>query len=371
MVSKSRRETVEYLKYLAFSNETVERAMTVFRLLPEGAPKQEMRELLRCYLYNNNYSCMITPERPIEPAYKMLIRDDCNGDIYAVDKNFLSFHYRYALKNAGLENYDSGDYVKALAKNKAWSDMREFPTYRSVEGVMLSSLQQQQLPPNLIKAMAVNDFRDFVRNNCGEEFAEYRERKSFIKTFINAREQEFWDMLNRGNVDSRYSEALIEKMHKTGEAWDVVVYDENGKKIEGPEFDRHHTIPVYSPNNVASLSEVNSFGKLCLIEKRFHRWLHKLELAKSRDDMLYFEKIMVPDHAACILNFETYIAHDFSNPERKLFQMRPSSDNLIYLNRLVEATYRYSALVPTGKREKTPDKFVHRGGKGGGKSGGR
>ena len=332
MASKSRREAVEYLKYLAFANETVNKAMNVFRQLPEGEPKRQMRELLRHYLYNNNYACTITPERPIEPEYKMLIRDDCNGDIYAVDKNFLSFHYRYALKNAGLEKHASEEYVKALDRNKAWSDMCEFPTYRSVEGAVLARLIEMQLPPNLIKAMKVNDFRDFVRNNCGEEFARYRERKSFIKTFINA--------------------------------WDVVVLDENGKRIEGPEFDRHHTIPVYSPNNVASLSEVNSFNKLCLIEKKFHRWLHKLEQAKVSDDMLYFEKIMVPEHAACILNFETYIAHDFSNPERRLFPMRPSGENLIYLNKLAEMTYKFSSLVPNAKREKTPDRFVHRGGKG-------
>lgn len=73
---------------------------------------------------------------------------------------------------------------------------------------------------------------------------------------------------------------------------------------------------------------------------------------------------MVPEHAACILNFETYIAHDFSNPERRLFPMRPSGENLIYLNKLAEMTYKFSSLVPNAKREKTPDRFVHRGGKG-------
>ena len=62
--------------------------------------------------------------------------------------------------------------------------------------------------------------------------------------------------------------------------------------------------------------------------------------------------------------FETYIAHDFSNPERRLFPMRPSGENLIYLNKLAEMTYKFSSLVPNAKREKTPDRFVHRGGKG-------
>ena len=40
MASKSRREAVEYLKYLAFANETVNKAMNVFRQLPEGEPKR-------------------------------------------------------------------------------------------------------------------------------------------------------------------------------------------------------------------------------------------------------------------------------------------------------------------------------------------
>ena len=44
--------------------------------------------------------------------------------------------------------------------------------------------------------------------------------------------------------------------------------------------------------------------------------------------------------------------------------MRPSGENLIYLNKLAELTYKFSSLVPNAKREKTPDRFVHRGGKG-------
>lgn len=365
MSKKARREMVERLKYLAFSEGVLNQAMKVFSLLPESEPKKQLRDMLRLYLYNNNYSCVITPERPIAPEYKMLIRDDCNGDIYAVDKNFLSFHYRYALKNAGNESYPASSYEQALRKCKAWSEMREFPTYRSVEHTVLERLAELQLPPTLIKAMQINDFRDFVRNNCGEEYARYRERKSFIKTFINAREDEFRQMLTGGGVDPRYTDALVEKMHKTGEAWDVVVFDENGKRIEGPEFDRHHTIPVYSPNNVASLSEVNSFNKLCLIEKRFHRFLHKLEQARVSDDMLYFEKIMVPEHAACILNFETCIQHDFSAPERRFGSIRPSVENVMLVNKLELLTNKYMPLVPISKKEKTPDKFVHRGGKGG------
>ena len=364
MASKSRREALEYLKYKAFAADTLDRAMKLYKQLPEGEPRHEMREALRHYLYNNNYSCTITPERPIEPEYKMVIRDDCNGDIYAVDKNFLSFHYRYALKNAGLKSYNPDDYVKALKKCQAWQDMREFPTYRSVEGYVLASMQEQQLPPNLVVAMKVNDFRDFVRNNCGEEFARYRDRVSFIKTFIKYNEEKFRTMLNKVGTDTRYTDALVDKMKKDGEAWGIEVYDEDGKKIEGPEFDRHHTRRVYSPNNVNSLSDVNSFNRLSLVEQKFHRYLHKLERARVSDDMLYFEKIMVPDHAACILDFETYIAFDFNNPERNLSPMRPNSDNLIFLNKITQLTNKYVNLVANDKREKTPNKFNHRGGRG-------
>ena len=343
MASKARREMYEHQRYRAFADEIVTRAMKVFARLPEGEPKKEMREALRHYLYNNNYSCMITPERPMAPEYKMLIRDDCNGDIYAVDKNFLSFHYRYALKNAGLEKHVAADYAKALKKCKAWEEMREFPTYRSVEGVMLERLYEQQLPPTLIKAMQINDFRDFVRTSCGEEFAGYRDRKSFIKTFINAREDEFREMLKYAGVNPYYADALVDKMHKKGEAWDIVVCDREGNRIEGPEFDRHHIEPVYSPNNLSSLSEANSFGKLCLFEKRYHRFLQ---------------------NAACVLDFEHVVRHDFAAPERPLKQLRPGADNYHFLNRLEQLTNQYISLVPADKREKTPDKFVHRGGKG-------
>lgn len=127
MASKSRREAVEYLKYLAFANETVNKAMNVFRQLPEGEPKRQMRELLRHYLYNNNYACTITPERPIEPEYKMLIRDDCNGDIYAVDKNFLSFHYRYALKTPGWRSMLRKSTSKRWTETKRGATCASFP----------------------------------------------------------------------------------------------------------------------------------------------------------------------------------------------------------------------------------------------------
>ncbi len=364
MASKSRREILEYLKHRSLALEILDKGMAVYKQLPEGEPKKQMREAMRHYLYNNNYSCIITPERPIEPEYKMLIRDDCNGDIYAVDKDFLSFHYRYALKNAGLKSYPIDDYATALKKCKAWQDMREFPTYRSVEGYVLAAMHEQQLPPNLITAMRVSDFRDFVRNNCGEEFAHYREKVSFIKTFIKYNEEEFRYLLNRAGTDTRYTDALVKKMKKHGEAWGVEVFDENGNKIKGPEFDRHHTVPVYSPNNVNSLSDVNRFNRLALVEQKFHRYLHKLERARITDDMLYFEKIMVPEHAACILDFESYIAFDFNNPERKLSSMCPNSDNLIFLNKISQLTNKYMYLTANDKKEKKPNSFNHHGGRG-------
>ncbi len=177
-------------------------------------------------------------------------------------------------------------------------------------------------------------------------------------------------MLARGGVDERYTDALVEKMREKGEAWGVVVLDENGDRIEGPEFDRHHTIPVYSPNDVSSLSEVNDFNKLCLIEKKFHRWLHRLERAKIIDDALYFEKIMVPEHAACVFDFETCILHDFDHPERNIPPMCPSNSNLIYVNKIAEMSIRLNDQLAkqskktSGKSKKATGKYI-KGGKGG------
>ncbi len=370
MANKKRREFVEHLRYRVFVLETLNTAMEILKRLPEGEAKHKLREGLRHYIYNNNYSCTITPERPIEPEYKLLIRDDCNGDIYAVDKSYLSFHYRYALKNAGVQSYASEDYVKALQRNKAWADMNSFPTYHSIEELIRIRMEEMQLPPNLVQAMRINDFRDFVRNNCTEEFVDFRKKNSFIKAFIKARESEFRHLLAWGGVDERYTDALVEKMREKGEAWGVVVLDENGDRIEGPEFDRHHTIPVYSPNDVSSLSEVNDFNKLCLIEKKFHRWLHRLERAKIIDDALYFEKIMVPEHAACVFDFETCILHDFDHPERNIPPMCPSNSNLIYVNKIAEMSIRLNDQLAkqskktSGKSKKATGKYI-KGGKGG------
>lgn len=365
MATKMRRETLENLRYRVFAKRIIENAIDVFKQLPEGDPKLQLRGHLRQYVFNNGYFLVRTPEHLIAPEYKMLIRDDCNGDIYAVDKAYLSFHYRYALKNAGMENYGLAEYKTALKKNESWAQMREFSTYRSIENIMLKQLAEKALPPKLVKAMEINDFRDFVRNNCGEEFAHYRERVSFVKTFIRAREEEFRLMLKKAGTDERYVEALVEKMHMTGEAWGVVVCDENGRQIEGPEFDRHHIIPVYSPHDVASLSEVNKFNHLCLIEKKYHHWLHRLEQPRMVGDTLYFEKIMVPYNAACILDFENFVAHDFDDPKRRVQVQPVVIDNLAILNRIAELTLRYSRLTPPNKRENTPAKYVNSGGKGG------
>ncbi len=216
MASKRRREFVEHLRYRVFVLETLNTAMEILKRLPEGEAKHKLREGVRHYLYNNNYSCAITPERPIEPEYKLLIRDDCNGDIYAVDKSYLSFHYRYALKNAGVQSYAPEDYAKALKRNKAWADMNSFPTYHSVEEIILLRMEKMQLPPNLVQAMRINDFRDFVRNNCAEEFVDFREKNSFVKAFINARESEFRDMLARGGWTKDIPTPWLKKCAKKG-----------------------------------------------------------------------------------------------------------------------------------------------------------
>lgn len=366
MSNKSRRQTVEHLKHCALAKEILEKAFDVLRRLPEGEAKANLREQLRNYLYNNNYSCVISPEHPIGPEYKLLIRDDCGGDIYAVDKAFHSFHYRYALANAGQQDAAAADYIKALKRNKAWNEMREFSTYAAIEPVLLAKLEQNQLAPQLISAMQINDFRDFVHNNCAEEFSAYREQNSLVKSFIAAREPEFHAMMDKAGVDKRYTEAMIERMKTKGEAWNVVVKDENGKKIAGPEFDRHHTIPVYCPNDVASLKEVNDFNNLCLIEKNTHHFLHKLERAILHEEgSLFFEKMMVPNRAACILDFENCIQHDFSEPERRWHDFAPIHDNLIYLNKIDYVTKKVSAQAVEERSEKKAHPYVNNTGRGG------
>jgi len=360
LASKIRRQTLEYLKYQAFALETITNAMELLRHLPEGADKRYLRDQIRNYLYNNHYSCKMMPECPIKPEYKLLIRDDCNGNISAVDKAYQSFHYRYALKNPDRQSRTHAEYAEILATNQAWQEIKEFSAYRAIEKVLLEKMKEHNFQPDLVRMMKINDFRDFVRMNCGAEFANYRGRVSFVKQFIHAREEEFRNMLDKVNVDKRYTEALVDRMFRYGEAWNVIVCDETGTLIKGPEFNRHHKYPVSSPHELKSLKEANDNKNLCLMEKHTHEWLHGLECASIRGGILHFEKIMVPENAACIVNFDNYICHDFDNPERQFPSPKPLHSNFIYLNKLAETTLRLSRVANENKRSKSSAAYVNK-----------
>ena len=78
----------------------------------------------------------------------------------------------------------------------------------------------------------------------------------------------------------------------------------------------------------------------------------------------YINKHLNKEEVKGYIDFENVVRHDFAAPERPLKQLRPGADNYHFLNRLEQLTNKYISLVPADKREKTPDKFVHRGGKG-------
>ena len=176
------------------------------------------------------------------------------------------FYYRYALKNAGVQSYASEDYVKALQRNKAWADMNSFPTYHSIEELIRIRMEEMQLPPNLVQAMRINDFRDFVRNNCTEEFVDFRKKNSFIKAFIKCPRKRVSAYVGQG-VDERYTDALVEKMREKGKpgAW----WFWTKTATESRDLNLTVTTPFrfILQTMFPSLSEVNDFNKLCLIEK--------------------------------------------------------------------------------------------------------
>lgn len=387
MGGKVRREQVENTKYRTLVEETIGSAVETYRKLPGGDLKEQLRDAVLEYLQVNGYLAYTTPERYMEPVYKMLIRDDCDGKIDAFTIKDCSKSYEKALqfdKNSLLidpleattiYNFEKKfeDKLKkcaeasfnpvllssvknpkvyankiselALKDSKAWNELMEFPSYAYIKDDILLEMAKQGYSFQLISDMNLNDYRDFVKTNCHEQFMGYRESVNFIKTFINQREFEFYDMLSRNGVNEVYTKALIDSMRKEGIAWDIVARDKNGFVVSGPEFDKHHTIPVYSPNDIETISEVNDFKRLCLINKDFHKYLHMLERKYNQDNTLYFQKIMVPENAACILNFETFIQHDFDNPERKFVQKDLRSINLVYLNKISIITQKAKAAI--------------------------
>ena len=303
---------------------------------------------------------MTNPSNPISPEHKLLIRDDCSGNISNVVNEYMSVGY-LATKRKNKQNdnfYNIKLYDQALQSSVYGREMKEYPSYKSIEYPLLVNLIDQQIPPKLIRTMKISDFRDFIREYCCEEFAQYHEKKGFIKVFIKHNADNFYELLCSNAVHPAYVEKLIENMQTKGNA-ESFSFNYKGQNITGPGFDIDHKNPIYCPNDIKSYHDVNHPRSLAVVEKSTHRLKHKLERAiNTNDDVKMYEKIILPSHCAAMLNFENYITFDFDNPSRQVLQQPASTSNLIFLNKIGQfiATINIENENP---HEKTKRKYIN------------
>ncbi len=334
MSKRARKEMVEAKKMAERSSDILGRASKLLSALPYGAQREKLIDLLRGYVINNNCSMIVTPEHPISYEHKLLIRDDCNGNISNIVTEYLSPSYQEALKTQGSGMRELDEYRQALERSVYRREMADYPSYQAIEHSLLVNLIAQRISPQVIKTMNISDFRDFVKEHCYDDFVKYREQNGFVKVFIRENEYEFYTLLRENGVHPAYVDKLIANMHDKGSA-DEFELNYKGQVIRGPGFDIDHKNPVYCPNDIAMYPEVNYPSSLAIVEKRTHRLKHKLErMVTLEDGSKRYEKILLPRNCAAMLNFEHILVHDFNNPQRRLSVPQPQANNLIYLNKI-------------------------------------
>lgn len=335
MSKRARKELVEAKKMAEKASDVLGRASRLLTALPAGPRKEQLIEMLRMYVINNNCSLIVTPEHPISREHKLLIRDDCNGNISNIVSEYLSPAYQQALKvQGGGIMREIEEYRRALEHSVYGREMADYPSYGAIERPLLVNLISQRIAPQVIESMSISDFRDFVKEYCYADFVKYREKNGFVKVFIRENEDGFYALLRENGVHPAYVDQLIANMRDKGSA-DEFELSYKGQIITGPGFDIDHKNPVYCPNDIAMYPEVNYPKSLAIVEKNIHRLKHKLERMVTLDDgSKQYEKILLPRYCAAMLDFERFLVHDFSNPERRISAPQPQANNLIYLNKI-------------------------------------
>lgn len=352
-MSRKRDSLVEARRDRENAQRILRAVSCALKMLPNGDLRNSLLNIVRTYIMNNNCSIVVHPESPILAEDKLLIRDDCNGNISGNLLEYMSPEYIEALKTEGGKNkklYGVSEYSRALEESIYGREMKGYNSYASIEYPLLINLVNQRIKPDIIRKMKKTDFRDFVKKFCYEEFMVYHEKKGFIKIFINENETDFYNLLCDNGTNPFFVEQLIKNMRTEGCA-DSFVFEYKGHEITGPGFDTDHKNPVYNPHDVASYAVVNTPPFLAVVEKDTHRLKHQLERrVELGDGVIVYEKLMWPKYSAAVLDFEHYLVHDFDNPNRKVISSPPHGNNLVFLNKIdtyMQATGIYELLNRT------------------------
>ena len=93
MAGKLRRELLDARRNREYLDFILGKALQVLTSDIDCEIKNRLIEMLRTYAINNNCSLMVTPANTISPEHKLLIRDDCNGNISGVVAEYMSDEY--------------------------------------------------------------------------------------------------------------------------------------------------------------------------------------------------------------------------------------------------------------------------------------
>ena len=193
-----RKNVIKARQEREYMQDVFARAMRVLVSSSGDDVKKRLIVMLRAYVINNNCSLIVTPERPISPEHKLLIRDDCSGNISCIIKEYLSPSYLNTLegyRDKPKKLYKVDEYEKALQSSVFGQEMSGYESYKQVETSLLVNLVNERIVPDVIRNMKISDFRDFIKKFCYNEFTKYREKEGFVKVFIRENEADFRDML--------------------------------------------------------------------------------------------------------------------------------------------------------------------------------
>ncbi|MDD4556834.1 MAG: hypothetical protein PHE89_05880 [Alphaproteobacteria bacterium] len=225
------------------------------------------------------------PYFPLNKIEKDIIAADYKGIIRPVDYENLSDFYKTYRGKEEKPQYELSEY--ALENSKAWALFAQFKNFKILETCVKRHLQELNIPPQKIKKLVIEDFADILHLEQSKQKKPLflGQRKSFIKDFIKKNEQAFRLILQDLKVDPRYINALVTSMKKNGVCENIVVYNNKGEKIRGPNFSVHHKTPVKDGHSKDYLAEVNLFKNLCLcIDMPYHkRMLHMLDRTNIDD----------------------------------------------------------------------------------------
>lgn len=160
---------------------------------------------------------------PLADDEKRIIRMDCYGKINKRPDHQLSSIYKFFKdpKNAVKAKFTEYD----LGNSPSWRVFRQFESFRSIEFRVKCYLYRQNINPDALKAMTVNDYCDVIYNTFVKADSrgtanfiapEKNIRIRLIKAFMRHCGKDFEQLLiNKGN-DPRCAASLCNAMRRFG-----------------------------------------------------------------------------------------------------------------------------------------------------------